>query len=149
MKKLFLYFLFVIVTVVAIYFGYGQVLSSRYDSDAVPYAERVLPLLSRWDLETTKNLLDEEVLSQVSDEDLEQMLEYLSRIGDLQSFEKPKFRSTSTALTTGAVERDVVTYRVNALYSTGAAEVTLSMIGDAPDYKLLHFNFQSPALAQE
>lgn len=147
MKKLFLYFLFVIVSVVSIYFGYGYVQSSRFDPDAVPYIEKVLPLLSRWDLQTTKELLDDEVLNQVADKGLEQMLDHLSRIGELQGFERPQFRSTSTALTAGAVEQQVVTYRVDARYSTGPAEVTLSLIGDAPDYKLLHFNFQSSALA--
>lgn len=149
MKKLLIYCLFVIVSAVSIYFYYGYSQSSHFDPQVVPYVEQVLPLLSRWDLETTKNLLDEEVLNQVSDEDLQKMLNYLSRIGELQSFDKPKFRSTSNALTTGAVERDVVTYQINALYSTGAAEVTLSMLGEAPEYTLLHFNFQSSALAQE
>ena len=147
MKKLLIYFAFVITCAVSVYFGYFYIQGARFDSAVVPYVEKVLPQLSRWDLETTRNLLDEEALSQVNDAALEHMLAYLSRIGTLESFDKPHFRSTSTALTTGAVKRDVVTYRVKARYSTGEAEVTLSMVERGQDYALLHFNFQSRALA--
>ncbi len=147
MKKLFIYMLVVVCTTVSIYFIYGYVQSARFDSAAVPYVEQVLPQLSEWDLDTTKALLDEEALSRVTDERLEQMLEHLSRIGTLQGFDKPRFKSTSTAMTTGAVEKQVVTYLVKAHYSSGEAEVTLSMIDRNGGYSLLHFNFQSPALA--
>lgn len=147
MKKLCIYMLVVACTAVSIYFIYGYVQSSRFDSLVLPYIDRTLPQLSQWDLDTTKALLDEEALSRVTDERLGQMLEYLSRIGTLQDFEKPRFRSTSTAMTTGAVEKDVVTYRVKANYSSGAADVTLSMIDRDGAYALLHFNFQSQALA--
>lgn len=147
MKKLFIYMLVVVSTAVSIYFIYGYVQSSRFDSLVLPYIDRTLPQLSQWDLDTTKALLDEEALNRVTDERLGQMLEYLSRIGTLQDFEKPRFRSTSTAMTTGAVEKDVVTYRVKANYSSGVADVTLSMIDRDGAYALLHFNFQSQALA--
>ncbi len=147
MKKLIIYAIFVISTAIGIYFGYGYFQSARFDATVIPYIEQAIPQLSRWDVDATKALLDEEALRRVTDEDLQQMMAYLSRIGELQEVAKPRFRSTSKAMTIGAIERDVVTYRVKADYSSGPAEITLSLIDRNGGYALLHFNFQSHALA--
>jgi len=147
-KKFIVYVLFIVLTVVTIYFGYGYVQSNRFDPLVVPYIEQAVPQLSRWDVAATKALLDEEALKRVSDNDLEKMMDYLTRIGELQGFDNPRFRSTSKAMTTGAIERGVVTYRVKATYSTGPAEITLSLVERDGEYALLHFNFQSQALAR-
>ncbi len=147
MKKLIVYAIFVISTAVAIYFGYGFVQSARFDPQAVPYVEQVIPQLSRWDVDTTRALLDEEAAKRVSNEDLAMMMDYLTRIGELQDFEKPRFKSTTKAMFSGAIEREVVTYRVKANYSSGPAEITLSLVDRNGSYALLHFNFQSQALA--
>jgi len=147
-KKFIIYVLFVILSAVSIYFGYGYIYSARYDPTAIPYIEQAVPQLSRWDVDATKALLDEEALRRVSDDDLATMMDYLTRIGELQSMEKPHFKSTSKAMTTGAVERDVISYQVKADYSSGPAEITLSLVERDGVYSLLHFNFQSQALAR-
>ncbi|MBD1401537.1 hypothetical protein [Pelovirga terrestris] len=147
MKKLIIYALFVISTAIGIYFGYGYMQGKRFDPTVIPYVEQAIPQLSRWDVAATRALLDEEALKRVSDDDLAKMMDYLTRIGELQSFDKPSFRSTSKTMTTGAIERDVVTYRVMANYSSGPAEITLSLVDRSGAYTLLHFNFQSQALA--
>ena len=146
MKKFIIYAIFVISTAVGIYFGYGYVQSSRFDAVVIPYIEQAIPQLSRWDVDATKALLDEEALNRVTDDDLQHMMVYLKRIGELQSIDKPRFRSTSKTMTLGAIERDVVTYRVKAEYSSGPAEITLSLVDRDGEYHLLHFNFQSQAL---
>ncbi len=146
-KKFIVYVLFIVLTAVSIYFGYGYVQSTRFDPAAVPYIEQAVAQLSRWDVDATKALLDEEALKRVSDDDLAAMMDYLGRIGELQNFDKPRFRSTSKTMTTGAIERDVVTYRVKANYSSGPAEITLSLVDRNGSYALMHFNFQSQALA--
>lgn len=146
-KKIIIYILFVICSAVGVYFGYGYVQGQRFDPLVLPYIEQTVPRLSQWDTKTTKALLDEEILSRVTDHDLEQMMNYLARIGELQEVVRSTFRSTSKAMTTGAIERDVVTYRVQALYSSGPAEITLSMVVRDGEYRLLSFNFQSQALA--
>lgn len=147
MKKIIVYALFVVLTAVSIYFGYGYLQAKRFDPTVVPYIEQAVPQLSRWDVATTKALLDEEALQRVSDEDLATMMAYLTRIGELQGFDRPYFKSTSKTMTTGAIERAVVTYRVKANYSSGPAEITLSLVERDGGYSLLHFNFQSQALA--
>lgn len=147
MKKLMFYALFVVSAAVSTYFIYGYVQSSRFDPTVIPYIEQAIPQLSRWDVAATKALLDEEALNRVTDEDLMQMMNYLTRIGELQDFDKPRFKSTSKAMTTGAIERDVVTYLIKTRYNTGPAELTLSLVDRDGQYRLLHFNFQSQALA--
>jgi hypothetical protein len=147
-KKFIVYVLFIILTAVSIYFGYGYIQSTRFDPTVVPYIEQAVPQLSRWDVDATKALLDEEALRRVSDDDLATMMNYLTRIGELQSMARPRFKSTSKAMTTGAVERDVVSYQVAAEYSSGPAEITLSLVERDGTYALLHFNFQSQALAR-
>lgn len=147
MKKLIIYAIFVVFCAFGIYFGYAYMQEKRFNPTVVPFVEQAVPQLSQWDVERTKALLDEETLKRVTDHDLEQMMNYLARIGELQDFAKPRFRSTSKAMTTGAVERDVVTYRIKAEYSSGPVEITLSMVERDGEYRLLSFNFQSQALA--
>jgi len=148
LKKFIIYAIFVFVTGFSAYFGYGYYQSAQYDGTVIPYIQKVLPELSTWDPEVVKQYMAPEILGTVTDENLENIMGALAQIGELQSIEKMKFKKKATGRAGDLVQQPVITYTVNAQYSTGEAIVTISLLDKGGAYEVYHFNFESAALFQ-
>ena len=147
MKKFIIYVVFVLVTGFSAYFIYNGVLSSRYDDTVGSYIQEVLPAISKWNPDIVRQYMAPEVLQTVSIEELEHLIAALSKIGTLQSIGKLSFRSKAEVDDVRFEKRPLITYEVDAQYSTGDAKVTISLVDRDGAYDLYHFNFQSNALA--
>lgn len=147
MKKIIIYVILVLVTAFSAYFIYNGVLSSRYDDTVIPYIQEVLPAISKWNPDIVQQYMAAEVLRTVSTEDLEVLMEALSKIGSLQSIGKMSIKGKTEVDDVQFNKRPLITYEVDAQYSTGDAKVTISLIDRDPGYDLYHFKFQSKALA--
>lgn len=148
LKKFIAYVVFVFVVGFSAYFYYGSVQSAEYDGTVVPYIQKVLPEISTWDPDVVKQYLAPEVSKTVSPENLKNILAELSKIGELQSIEKMKFKKKSTGGEGDIAQQPVVTYTVIAQYSTGETTVTISLLDRGGSYEVHHFNFESGALFQ-
>ena len=148
MKKLIIYVIFVFIVGFSSYFIYGSRQAAKYDGTAVPYIQEVLPKLSTWDTETVKQCMVPEILQTVSDEKLEHLLKSLSIIGELKSIGEAKMKNKDTDDNSRLAKGLIVTYDVEAQYSTGDVIVTLGLLEKGGSYQLYYFNFQSQALAQ-
>ncbi len=144
MKKFIAYVIFVFVVGISSYLYYGSVQSSQYDGTAIPYIHQVLPEISTWDPETVKQLLAPEVLKTVTPENLNSILEELSKIGELQEIGEAKFKEKSN----GGGQQMVVTYVLDAQYSSGETAVTISLLETDDSYQVYFFNFESGVLFQ-
>lgn len=149
MKKFIIYVIFVFVVGFSSYFIYGSMQAAKHDGTAIPYIQEVLPKLSTWNLETVKQYMVPEVLQTVSDEKLGHLLKSLSKIGELKSIGDVTFKDKTTDDKGRLVKGLVVTYDIEAQYSTGAAIVTLGLLDNGGTYQIYYFNFQSKALAQQ
>ncbi|MFK5926227.1 MAG: hypothetical protein QM483_06330 [Desulfuromusa sp.] len=147
MKKFIIYVVFVFVTGFSAYFGYWAYLAAQYDDTAVPYIQKVLPELSTWNPDIVKQYMAPEVLRTVTAEELEGLMGALAKIGSLQSIGKLSFKNKSTLDDVQLANHLLITYEVEALYSTGDAKITISLLGRDGSYDLYSFNFQSEALA--
>ncbi len=148
MKKFVIYVLFVFTVAISGFYIYKNVQASRYESTAVPYIKQVLPKISTWDPALAREYMAAEVLETVSVEELKNLMGWLSKIGELQSIGDPNFENRSTGGNTDSEQKPVITYSVDARYSTGDATVTISLLDNSGSYEVYHFNFQSLALAQ-
>ena len=148
LKKFIIYVIFVLITGFSAFFYYEHTQSAQYDGTAVPYIQKVLPEISTWNPEVVKQYLAAEVLQTVSEENLKNILAELSKIGELRSIEKFKFKKKSTGGEGDTQQQPVITYIVAAQYSTGEATVTISLLDKGGAYKVQHFNFESGALFQ-
>lgn len=147
-KKFILYVILVFVLGFSAFFIYGSMQSSQYDGSAIPYIRATLPKLSTWDAEVVKQLLAPEVLETVTAENLANILAALADIGELKSIGDATFKNKSTGNDVQSAKEPVITYEVEAQYSTGEAVITMSMIDRGGSYQLSHFNFKSKALFQ-
>ncbi len=146
LNKFIIYAIFVFVTGFSAYFGYGAYQSSQYDGTAIPYIQEVLPKISTWDPEIVKQCMAPEVLQNVTDENLKDIMEALAQIGELQSIGEMKFKKKATGGVGDLVQQPVITYTVNAQYSSGATIVTIALLDKGGSYAVYHFNFESEAL---
>ncbi len=147
MKKLIAYIIFVFVVGISSYFTYGYMLSSEYADSAIPYMEKVLPQISTWDAEVVKQYMAPEVLQTVTDEHLQALMAALAKIGTLESIGEFSFENKASGDNVQFVDSTVITYEVDAQYSSGPAVVTLRLLVRGDSYEVFRFNFQSQALA--
>ncbi|MCK4503767.1 MAG: hypothetical protein KAU22_12095 [Desulfuromonadales bacterium] len=147
MKKLIIYIIFVFVVGFSSYFSYGYYLSSKYADTAIPYMEEVLPQISTWDADIVRQYMAPEVLQTVTAENLKNLMAALSKIGELKSISKFSFQNEVSGDNVQFVGGTVITYEVEAEYSSGATVVTIRLLLRDDSYQVYHFNFQSQALA--
>lgn len=146
LKKFIIYVIVVFVIGISSYFFYGSYQSSLYDGRVTPYIQEVLPKISTWDPEIVKQCMAPEVLKTVTDENLRNIMKALAQIGELQSIKEMKFKKKATGGAGDLVQEPVITYTVNAQYSSGDATVTISLLDKGDSYEVYHFNFESEAL---
>ena len=146
LKKFIIYVACVVTIALSLLFYYGYRQSSQYDGSVVPYIQEVLPKLSTWDTEVVKQCLAPEVLPTVTDENLKKIMDELSKIGELQSIGEIKFKKKATGGAGDLVQKPVITYTVNAQYSTGEVIITIALLDNGGTYNVYHFNFESEAL---
>ena len=147
MKKLIAYFIFVIIVTISSYFIYSYMLTSEYADTAIPYMEKVLPQISTWDAEIVKQYMAPEVLANVTDKNLQELMAALSVIGTLESVGEYSFENKVSGDDDQLGAATVITYEIDAQYSSGEAIVTLRLLVRGDSYEVYHFNFQSQALA--
>ena len=109
--------------------------------------EEVLPQISTWDADIVRQYMAPEVLQTVTAENLKNLMAALSKIGELKSISKFSFQNEVSGDNVQFVGGTVITYEVEAEYSSGATVVTIRLLLRDDSYQVYHFNFQSQALA--
>lgn len=122
--------------------------SSKYENTAVPYIKAAIPELSKWDIEITKEYMAPEVKKEISDEDLNKVIKYLSKLGSLVSIEKPSFTNIYAGATLDSGKKTFVTYTINALYENGNAVITITLLDLGGSFNVYKLNINSMALAE-
>ena len=148
MKKFVIYVVVVFTCAISAFFIYRGIQASHYANTAVPYIHEVLPRISTWNPDLAVDYMAPEVLARVTPEQLANLMRALSRIGELQSIGQPQFKNKSTGGDVNSAQKPVVSYEVEAQYSTGEATVLISLLDLGDSFKVYHFNFQTQALVQ-
>ncbi len=139
-----------ILLVIVVLFGAILALTTykqaQYSKTAVPYIERVVPILSEWDAPSARSLFAAQALEEVSEEDLEKLLDFLSKLGDLLSMDDPKFLQVSAGASVGEGTSTIVTYTIDAQYEYGPALITIRLLDLGDRFEIYYFNVNSSAL---
>lgn len=136
--------LLTMVSVVAGVYIYKHKQASDYDDLAVPYIKQVIPVLSQWDPESTRQLMAPEALEGISEEMFTQVLAVFSRMGELQSIEDPSFEKVYSEEET---EIDtVIAYSTDAKYANGDAVIAIQLLLRDGSFEVFRFNLSSNTL---
>lgn len=130
---------------VAAYTGYKQ---SEYKETAVPYIKEVIPAISEWDTEKAKPFFVPSTFDNVSQEEFEKLFRWFSKLGRLQSIEKPEFNQIHSGATVREGANTIVTYTVLAHYENGDAQITIRLLDLGDTFEIYHFNVNSTALIE-
>jgi hypothetical protein len=136
--------IFVIVGLFASIGGWAYYKSSSYEKTAVPFIEKVIPELSMWDIYTFREYLSQEFIDETSDEDLNKIIGFMSKMGDFYSMDAPKFVHVNTTMGNESVT--LITYSVSGYYENGDANITIILREIVGGFEVYKFHIDSPAL---
>ena len=152
MKKLTNYFrliAFWVISILIIIGGnifYKKYQGSQYDKLAVPYIQRVIPVISSWDPVATKALMTPEIATTIPDEKYARAMVFFSQLGALQSVDEPEFTKAHVDLETEIGRQTILEYKVDASYANGDAEIEIKLLERGGSFEIYRFNFSSEAL---
>lgn len=149
MKKLLVYIVCVLVIGISSFFIFNHMQAAAYEETAVPYIKQVLPRISTWDVERVSDYMASEVIDRIPHDQLVSLMEGLSRLGSLESIDNVKFKNKASGQLATTGEQPVVTYDIDATYSSGPVGVTISLLDQGGTFVVYHFNFYSRVLAGE
>jgi hypothetical protein len=131
--------------VIGIFSGYK---AAEYKDTAVPYIKNVIPKISEWNAETSKQFFVSSTFDDVSDEDFSKIFQWFSKLGRLKSIEEPIFTQVHSAATVTEGANTIVTYGVAAHYENGDAQITIKLLDLGEAFEIYHFNINSVALIE-
>jgi hypothetical protein len=151
MKKFFLMLGIWLVAILTIIVGsgvYDKFRSSDYDAAALPYVEKAVTEISKWDPATTRELMVAEVASSIPEEDFTKGMAWFSKLGALQSMDEPEFQKAYVDQATEIGKYTIVEYSTDAKYANGEATINIKLLDRNGHYEVFSFNFSSKALLE-
>ncbi len=121
---------------------------AQYGPSAVPYIKQVIPQLSQWDPELSHSLMAPEALKKVPKEYFVKVVEAMAKLGTLEAMDEPQFEEVYSGSTLKGQAQTVLSYSVDARYSSGPAEILISLIDKQGKFEVNSFNVHSEALRQ-
>lgn len=137
------------VLIIAVIIGsivYSQYKTSEYDEAAVVYLERVIPELSKWDAEKTRQLMTPESLDKIPAEQFTGAIKLFSRLGELRSIETPKFSELRSDEKDQTGQDTIIEYTIDAKYANGDALITINLQYKDGQFAIYHFKLSSKVL---
>lgn len=135
-----------IIIVISSLFAYTYLKSSEYNEEAIPYIEKVIPELSTWNTEIVKKYSAPEALANIKDEELEKLMRWFSKLGNLKSIEKPKFVNFSNYSSLESGQKTILSYNIIAHYENGDALIEMRLLEVENGFQVYRFNLNSSAL---
>ena len=148
MKKFFVMLAIWFVVIVSVIVGsivYDQVKTSDYDTAASVYLEKVIPQISRWDVETTRSLMAPEALANIKEGQLEQLIQFFQKMGTLKGMEEPRFSQIHSE---DPEKGAIVEYKIDVLYENGEGQMVISLLIKDNQFSVYHFSLSSKALTE-
>ena len=136
----------VIIAVIGGSFLYDRYKTSEFDDKAVPYIKEVIPKISQWNPQKTKDLMAPEVAATISEEKFTQAMDLFSKLGQLQSVQEPKFIDEHSGKQKDVGEQTIIEYEVDSKYANGDATINLKLLFRNGLFEIYNFNFSSETL---
>ncbi|GAB3368912.1 hypothetical protein NCG89_08040 [Spongiibacter taiwanensis] len=122
----------------SLYYYSGEV-EEHYQANASRYLELALNDISTWQAPALEALLARAARQQVSQEQLQSLMDHYSHLGRFESMEPPKLTRLSAALSIFS-EQPRLTYGSNVTFSNGHAVMTATLTLEDQHFKIYNFN---------
>lgn len=121
--------------------------ADRYDETAIPYLESALPRLASWDYAQLKPLLTSGARQDFEHEKVQAAYQAFSRLGQLQSMDRPQFVANRFDSSDEAEDIEIVDYKVPLQFDSGPAMIKIKLLADGKSYRIHHFGIHSEKFA--
>ena len=125
---------------------YRSYQGSEFDQTAIPYIKSVIPELSKWEPATAKALMTPDIAATIPEEKFARAMHLFSKLGTLQSLDKPVFRQAHIDQETDIGKQTIVEYQVDAQYQNDEAEIFLTLVKKGDSFEIYRFNFSAEIL---
>ncbi len=127
-------------------FGWMKYEQSKYAATAVPFIQKVVPEIAQWNSEVFKSYMVPEALTAMPDADLTKLVNWLKKLGSLQSLGEPSFVHVFKGVNLLSGGQTIITYTIPAKFDAGDATITMRLLDQGKSFKIFHFNVNSKAL---
>lgn len=125
---------------------YERFKTSPYDSQAIPYVQKVVPIISSWDVEQIRPLMTPASLAEISEARFRETVKVFAKVGELKKLESPRFSQLNSEAGVDNANQTIVEYKVDAEYVNGEAEMTINLLHKDGIFSVYHFTLGSKVL---
>jgi len=125
---------------------YDRYQATKFTDTALPYVIQIIPIVSKWDPDTIRELMVPEVSATISEDKFAQTMVWFSKLGALQSMGEPEFQAVDTGGMTVIGMQTIVEYEVDAKYGNGDALLNIKLLERDGLFELYSFNLSSEVL---
>ena len=130
----------------ALWFG---IKADRFDETAIPYLESAMPMVTSWQYQQLKPLLSPNARLDFENEKVRSAYQAFSRLGQLQSMDKPRYSSSQKGNSKELGDVEVVEYQATLQFDSGPALIKIKLVTDGKSYFVHHFGIQSEVFTTE
>jgi hypothetical protein len=130
----------------AVWFG---IKADRFDETAIPYLESAMPMVTSWQYQQLKPLLSPNARLDFENEKVRSAYQAFSRLGQLQSMDKPRYSSSQKGNSKELGDVEVVEYQATLQFDSGPALIKIKLVTDGKSYFVHHFGIQSEVFTTE
>lgn len=148
-KKLATLFFFLAVVAASVIGGFhyhSAQKEAEYGPRAVPFIKQAVPQLSQWDPDLSHSMMAPEALRKVSKEYFAKVVKTMAMLGTLEEMQEPQFAEVYSGSTLDGQPQTIISYELEARYSSGPAEIDISLIDRGDSFMVNSFNVHSEAL---
>ncbi|MEH6910185.1 MAG: hypothetical protein V7459_06325 [Oceanicoccus sp.] len=121
---------------VGLYF-YTDKQKDYYDRVAIPVATNIITEISSWEKDVLLKHLSQDAQKTLNDSQLETLLVHYRKFGQLKTVDNFQFSRIASALFLFGDRK--INYSADALFSTGAAAINITLTSDGNSFQIYNF----------
>ena len=114
-----------------------------------PFIIESMPTIATWDTEQYKELFIPEAIEEFKSVEGQNILAYLSKLGEMQSFEPPEFVKKDFTMKSDEEGETLLTFNVRTTFEHGDATIIFQIREDKKSYLISGIYFDSVTLPPE
>jgi hypothetical protein len=138
-----LIFIALVVLGLALYVMSFSMNARRYDDTAIPYLNKTLPVLARWNFSELAPMLSPRARAAFETDKGKQVYRQFTRLGELRSTGKPQYVADKSEFSDGLGEVDIVSYTIPVVFESGPAVIKILLASNGESYYIHHLGINS------
>jgi hypothetical protein len=142
-------FIALILLGLALYVMMFSMNARRYDDTAVPYLNKTLPVIARWNFSELAPMLSPQARAEFETDKGKDVYRLFTQLGELESIGKPQYIADQSEFSDGLGEVDIVSYTIPVVFESGPAVIKMLLAGNGESYYIHHLGISSEIFSRQ